>query len=396
MGNSTSLPDAPDAPGAPTSPLSGLNRPPLGHRQSSTVTVKGGKRRKSIELPDLDPSLAFTSTPARPEPESPSAVRWGGRRPSARSVSSPKGSVGRSTSKASPTVSVAPVHAPSAVPGETSATRDDLTPTASALTSFETTEQPPDTNDDLTGPLPPLLLNVGTTMPTLHAPEDTIVAPYIPENVGPLPIGPGATQSTSLVVGSTQNLFPTTLPPAPTSPDLRDINKEISHPIDPPPVRPTHVSTPSSGKIPMAMPASAFPLSAESIEDASQTSHVPAAAPLATLTNLVNDPAGQEAVKNAIVDLGGGSDAVPTLLSWTPGERGENAAAPKSVYVTGTFAKGWKTKIEMRQKKYTFIACPGMSVSLISEAQIRAYIRHGFLGPRRSTARSPSAQIYRG
>ncbi|GAA5986377.1 hypothetical protein JCM10908_003729 [Rhodotorula pacifica] len=59
----------------------------------------------------------------------------------------------------------------------------------------------------------------------------------------------------------------------------------------------------------------------------------------------------------AAVDLGAGDKGVPTLIKWKdedgqekPDEgKGRKAKGPKEVFVTGTFAKGWKTKIELRK-----------------------------------------------
>ncbi|SCZ98184.1 BZ3500_MvSof-1268-A1-R1_Chr7-1g09046 [Microbotryum saponariae] len=59
----------------------------------------------------------------------------------------------------------------------------------------------------------------------------------------------------------------------------------------------------------------------------------------------------------AAVDLGAGTEGVPTLIKWkdedgqvpasSDGKR--PAQGPSEVYVTGTFAKGWQTKIELRK-----------------------------------------------
>ncbi|SGY80452.1 BQ5605_C008g05390 [Microbotryum silenes-dioicae] len=59
----------------------------------------------------------------------------------------------------------------------------------------------------------------------------------------------------------------------------------------------------------------------------------------------------------AAVDLGAGAEGVPTLIKWkdedgqvpasSDGKR--PAQGPSEVYVTGTFAKGWQTKIELRK-----------------------------------------------
>lgn len=90
---------------------------------------------------------------------------------------------------------------------------------------------------------------------------------------------------------------------------------------------------------------------------------LPAAAPFAALNpTLARDPKAQEAVQAATVDLGAGPDGVPTLLTWkaeeeTTGTSGLDgtgtlkAKIPSQVFVTGTFAKGWSTKIELRRKQ---------------------------------------------
>jgi hypothetical protein len=94
---------------------------------------------------------------------------------------------------------------------------------------------------------------------------------------------------------------------------------------------------------------------------------LPAAAPIAALNpTLSQDPKAQEAVKNATVDLGAGPDGVATLLTWkaeeettgTSGLDGTGALQtkiPSQVFVTGTFAKGWSTKIELRRNQYVVV-----------------------------------------
>jgi hypothetical protein len=90
---------------------------------------------------------------------------------------------------------------------------------------------------------------------------------------------------------------------------------------------------------------------------------LPAAAPIAALNpTLSQDPKAQEAVKAATVDLGAGPDGVATLLTWkaeeeTTGSSGLDGTGalktkiPSQVFVTGTFAKGWSTKIELRRNQ---------------------------------------------
>ncbi|GAA5935976.1 hypothetical protein JCM3775_003548 [Rhodotorula graminis] len=59
----------------------------------------------------------------------------------------------------------------------------------------------------------------------------------------------------------------------------------------------------------------------------------------------------------AAVDLGAGEGGVPTLIKWRDEDgqeaadvsKGKAAKGPRGVFVTGTFAKGWKTKIELRK-----------------------------------------------
>ena len=86
---------------------------------------------------------------------------------------------------------------------------------------------------------------------------------------------------------------------------------------------------------------------------------LPAAAPIAALNpTLAQDPRVQQAVQAATVDLGAGPDGVPTLLTWKAdeetmlnGEKGMQTGTPEKVFVTGTFAKGWNAKIELRRKE---------------------------------------------
>lgn len=111
---------------------------------------------------------------------------------------------------------------------------------------------------------------------------------------------------------------------------------------------------------------------------------LPAAAPIAALhPGLASDPEAQASVAAATVDFGAGPDGVPTLLTWkadqefvpsgakmVPGAKGnikgkgkvgeagqdeeEEAQlphTPEKVFVTGTFAKGWNAKIELRRKE---------------------------------------------
>lgn len=83
-------------------------------------------------------------------------------------------------------------------------------------------------------------------------------------------------------------------------------------------------------------------------------------APLAAIP-LVAVPSATIAasIKAAAVDVGAGNEGVPTLIKWKD-EDGqgvhENGVGfgPKEVFVTGTFAKGWKMKIELRRNRFVF------------------------------------------
>jgi len=163
-----------------------------------------------------------------------------------------------------------------------------------------------------------------STLPPFKPPSETVVAPEVPSGDA-LPLGTGAGPHTSLIMGS----------PIPSA---------TATPISSPSLENVTAAQQSSNLV--IAPIEAVPL--------------PAAAPVAILAGrLANNPAAAEAVKAATVDLGAGPDGIPTLLTWTPGEgEGKEGGVatgegmPQKVYVTGTFAKGWTTKIELRKKKW--------------------------------------------
>lgn len=78
-----------------------------------------------------------------------------------------------------------------------------------------------------------------------------------------------------------------------------------------------------------------------------------AAIPIPLLS--VPSPAIAADLVAAAVDLGAGEEGVPTLIKWKDEDGQVRASAdgpakgPNEVFVTGTFAKGWTTKIELRQ-----------------------------------------------
>ena len=108
-------------------------------------------------------------------------------------------------------------------------------------------------------------------------------------------------------------------------------------------------TTPSAGFASPLIPGSTPPMG-------NPPNTLPAAASIAALNpNLAQDPKAQEAVQAATVDLGAGPDGVPTLLTWKAEEQtSDDPSKPTEgahqVFVTGTFANGWNTKIELRPK----------------------------------------------
>lgn len=186
----------------------------------------------------------------------------------------------------------------------------------------------------------------GSLLPPLHPPEETVVAPPVPVNVA-IPLGAGASATAASIVGS---------------PWASGHNS----PATSPPLTTTANEDPASGF--MSLNSEAMNITADQAQSAAGSSHtpntcptptnpLPVVAPVATIAALSN-PNAVEAVKAATVDLGAGPEGVPTLLTWTPGEGNgrEGVAAdrpggPSKVFVTGTFAKGWTTKIELRKKE---------------------------------------------
>ncbi|GAA6001256.1 uncharacterized protein JCM10292_006979 [Rhodotorula paludigena] len=157
-----------------------------------------------------------------------------------------------------------------------------------------------------------------------------------------------------------------------------------SHAQLPPPhtASPTPPSTAPSDTVQApAVPADALPLSAEAIPSGTSVFASPSHSRGTTPTGAIPSPAvllppavlnapvaaipipllsvpSQTIAQNllaAAVDLGAGEQGVPTLIKWKnedgqeKGRDGKVAKGPKEVFVTGTFAKGWKTKIELRK-----------------------------------------------
>lgn len=83
------------------------------------------------------------------------------------------------------------------------------------------------------------------------------------------------------------------------------------------------------------------------------SSHEPPPLP----TQTVYSPPPEVTSALPAVDMGAGAQGVPTKIQWFDDER----EAPTEVFVTGTFAKGWKTKIQLHRT-----AC--VTTSLLSNA----------------------------
>ncbi|GAA5864351.1 hypothetical protein JCM1840_006754 [Sporobolomyces johnsonii] len=173
---------------------------------------------------------------------------------------------------------------------------------------------------------------------------------------------------------------------APTSPSSADY-PSVARTSD---LLPPHTSAPTPPSaaptdtvLAPIVPASALPISPESIPSGTSVIASPTQSRGTTPTGSVPSPAvllpptlfnapvaaipipllsvpSQTIAQNllaAAVDLGAGDQGVPTLIKWknedgqepANKETGGKAKGPKEVYVTGTFAKGWKTKIELRK-----------------------------------------------
>ncbi|KAL8290067.1 hypothetical protein RQP46_003006 [Phenoliferia psychrophenolica] len=145
--------------------------------------------------------------------------------------------------------------------------------------------------------------------PPSHAPLDTVVAPVVPTQA--LPLSPDAIPSGTGVIG-----------------------QPLHSPIVTPGHSPKRVASPTVLLPPNLFnaPVAAIPIPLLSVPSATIAASLMAAA----------------------VDVGAGPEGVPTLIKWKD-EDGQgvdangNVIGPKEVFVTGTFARGWKMKIELRR-----------------------------------------------
>ncbi|GAA5832035.1 hypothetical protein JCM3766R1_003695 [Sporobolomyces carnicolor] len=182
------------------------------------------------------------------------------------------------------------------------------------------------------------------------------------------------------------SIFAPTSPFSPTSP--HSVPSHLPSESD---LLPPHSSSPKPpSRAPVEtvlappVPAEALPLSAEAIpsgtsviaspthsKTSTPTGQVPSPAVLLppTLFNApvaaipipllsVPSPTIAQNLIAAAVDLGAGEKGVPTLIKWKNEDgqeerKGGVKKGPKEVYVTGTFANGWKVKIELRKTDAT-------------------------------------------
>lgn len=321
------------------------SRPPLRTRDSSasTRTLRGGdamqssfqssssgsssagaqqKRRKSIELPDLDPSLHFTSSQLQPA----SGLKGSVLPPEATKPSEPEPEI------------LLGSHAHEVLQAQKGPPQVSLSESDGTITSLTS---PGDKAEDVAATAQTSKIQPGSLLPPLHPPAETVVAPPVPVNVA-IPLGAGASATAASIVGSpwaSGHNSPATSPPLVTNEEpqsgFMSLNTEAMNIAG----EPSQASTPTNCATPTPLPV---------------------VAPVATISALSN-PSAVEAVKAATVDLGAGPDGVPTLLTWTPGEGNgreggtiDRPGGPSKVFVTGTFAKGWTTKIELRKKESVF------------------------------------------
>ncbi|GAA5974693.1 hypothetical protein JCM5350_001252 [Sporobolomyces pararoseus] len=181
------------------------------------------------------------------------------------------------------------------------------------------------------------------------------------------------------------SIFAPTSPFSPTSPQSVPAHLPSESDLLPPhsstPNPPSHA--PVETVLAPPVPTEALPLSAESIPSGTSVIASPTNSKVSTPTGQTPSPAvllpptlfnapvaaipipllsvpSPTIAQNLIaaaVDLGAGENGVPTLIKWKnedgQEERKGVKKGPKEVYVTGTFANGWKVKIELRKTDAT-------------------------------------------
>lgn len=211
------------------------------------------------------------------------------------------------------------------------------------------------------GPAPPVTpalsrLKPDTPTTSLSAVASSIFAPSDDSGTPSDPPSSGGPPSS----GSSFLLPPTTSPPYPTSPaPPTDTVLAPEIPSDSLPISEADIpsgtsvlGSPVASPLPGATPTGVVPSPAVLLPP--KLFNVPVAAIPIPLLSVPSATIAQSLLA-AAVDLGAGADGVPTLIKWkdedgqTKASEGRPATGPKEVFVTGTFAKGWKTKIELRK-----------------------------------------------
>lgn len=198
--------------------------------------------------------------------------------------------------------------------------------------------------------LPP---HTSAPFPPRSAPVDTVLAPIVPLDALPLPeasipsgtgviVSPADTPHPSAAVtpaassSSAEGLapLPGTGPAAPMSPEKAAVTNAA---------REAHAAqiARDGGSPPQSLtPSVLLP---------SNLLNAPVAAVPIPLPS-VPSPSIARNLMAAAVDVGAGAEGVPTLIKWKD-EDGQGSKPPKEVFVTGTFARGWKTKIALRRTR---------------------------------------------
>lgn len=254
--------------------------------------------------------------------------------------------------KASPRLTSAVLMSQDKMPVLSSPAREE----APAASPFTPAAAAPPTSSPL-----PALSQIRPDTPTtsLSAAASAIFAPF--DSASSSSADPTPKQPASPVPASSDTLLPpTTSPPYPTSsnpPTHTVLAPEI--PADSLPISEADIpsgtsvlGSPLASPQPGASPSGAIPSPAVLLPPKLFNAPV-AAIPIPLLS--VPSATIAASLLAAAVDLGAGKDGVPTLIKWKneDGQQrardGKPATGPKEVFVTGTFAKGWKTKIELRR-----------------------------------------------
>lgn len=339
MGNSTSSPTSPNLPSPPPPPAPSRRNtttPRAGTLDGTSKTTAGHAlaQRRSIELNDVDISLKFTSTTSNTSTPSTTGRPHSGRKLTAKVADievdddEPEGTLrGAMLGKAShvvygprridgiapplPSAAVIPLSDDNAVRPPTSIAISTKSPAITRLTD----------PDDTTHPLYKASSRL-TSQVRLSSDE----MPIIVSPVDPSPLASRLAPSSSSTV---------VLPP--NTPLLRNISSSALSTTSS--VASHSGETPSSNQL---LPPTLL--------------HAPAAAIPIPLDS-VPSPTIAASIRAAAVDIGAGPEGVPTLIKWQnedgqrPAANGKPAQGPAQVFVTGTWAKGWKTKVELRKIK---------------------------------------------